>query len=110
MLSPDFAQAYPIDMAPAEIHRGTHSQYMLEAQNYSYRWGRMMHAILRVDGSIQAFESEGQRDGLAEYLNWMRNDGGIGRTVAQLNEAPTEVLGGQACHVHEIATTSTFLE
>jgi hypothetical protein len=91
MLSPDFAQAYPIDMTPAEIHRGAHSQYMTEAQDYSYQWGRMMHAILRVDGSIQAFENQGQRDGLVEYLNWLRQDGGIGQTVAQLDEAPTEV-------------------
>jgi len=79
-------------MTPAEIHRGAHSEYMREAQDYSYQWGRMMHIILRQDASITAFQDKGnpRRDGLTDYMGWLRGNG-IDQTMQNLNQAPTDV-------------------
>lgn len=79
-------------MTPAEIHRGAHSKYMHEAQEYSYQWGRMMHLILRGDPTITTFESgeATRRDGLAQYMDWLRGDG-IDATMGSLDQAPPEV-------------------
>lgn len=86
MLYPEFAAAYPVTMPENEIHTGGHAAYMREAQDYSYKNGLLLHAILRQDASIaEPFDAEE----MTNYLRWAWH-GGIDDTIRQLNEAPSE--------------------
>jgi hypothetical protein len=44
MRSAEFIQAYPLDISPEVIHAGEHSALIPEAQDLSYRFGRLLHA------------------------------------------------------------------
>lgn len=66
-----FLEPYPDQMSPQDIHRGPHAGYIREAQDYSYKWGRVLHALLR--------DEDGDKSGLEEmdlyaYNDWLHND------------------------------------
>lgn len=46
MLATEFVRPYASEMTPEQIHSGTHSQYMPEAQNWSYSFGQLLHTSL----------------------------------------------------------------
>jgi hypothetical protein len=46
MIASEFVEAYPSIMSDREIHRGPHSQFITDAQEWSYRFGRVLHHYL----------------------------------------------------------------
>lgn len=85
MLASEFVKAYPSDLTPKQIHQGEHTPYMEEAQQYSYKWGRLLHSLL----SGERFNSPFAADEALEYRDWL--DSGFRQTFDNLAQAPPEV-------------------
>lgn len=84
MLASEFVKAYPLDLTPKQIHQGEHAPYMEEAQQYSYKWGRLLHGLLSGE-RVGAFV-HGELD---DYLDWLSS--GLTQTLYNLGQAPPEV-------------------
>src|SRR5581483_10555959 len=65
-----FVQPYPDRMTEEEIHRGPHAEHIRDAQDYSYKWGRVLHALLSDEEDMSAFEEIDVRG----YARWVHDD------------------------------------
>jgi len=88
MESQKFAEAYPYDLWPSEIRNGKHSRYTYEAQDYSYKWGRVLHAALG-NAALDTFVDV--KDELG-YYDWIQN--GLESVQHKVMEAPIDVARG----------------
>lgn len=86
MKSAEFVAPYPDHMAPAHIHAGSHSQYIQDAQNWSYAFGRLAHASL--SGAAAPSDSIAGRVG--EYRAWIYGSDEALRWRASEAKAPQE--------------------
>jgi len=57
MLSTEFAKGYADELTAERIHRGSHAEYITDAQNWSYKFGRLLHAAL-TDKPIDALSEQ----------------------------------------------------
>ncbi|HSX32838.1 MAG TPA: hypothetical protein VLF91_00670 [Candidatus Saccharimonadales bacterium] len=80
----EFASAYPYDLTADEIHRGSPAPYIADAQDWSYRWGRVAHALLGT-ADLDVFGG----DELRAYADWYA--GGMSNAYEQLDAAPVEI-------------------
>ena len=57
-------------MSPEQIHHGPHAEYIHDEQEYSYKWGRVLHAML-----LQGEDTSGLGElNLFEYTHWLHDD------------------------------------
>jgi hypothetical protein len=80
----EFASVYPYAMTDAEIHRGAHAQYIADAQDWSYKWGRAAHAMLDT-AELDVFRGGELKD----YMDWHAD--GMSHMYDRLDTAPIEV-------------------
>jgi hypothetical protein len=64
-----FLRPYPDEMSPEDIHRGNHAKYIYDAQEYSYQWGRVLHALLSKDEDKSALE----KLDVNAYTHWLHD-------------------------------------
>ena len=81
----EFAKAYPTTLSDAEIHRGPHAEYIREAQDYSYQWGRVLHSAMDTPLDDIRLNTRFQ-----EYYNWLGPDG-YGKVLERVLEAPLDI-------------------
>jgi hypothetical protein len=80
-----FLRPYPDRMSPADIHRGQHSEYMYDAQEYSYQWGRVLHALLSEGEDKSAL----QELNLDAYTHWLQD--GFDASPTSLEDVPADL-------------------
>jgi hypothetical protein len=68
MIASEFVEAYPSTMRPRDIHSGPHSEFIKDAQQWSYEFGLVLHHYL----SGGEPEATPEFDG-AGYDEWVEN-------------------------------------
>lgn len=97
MRSSEFVQAYPLDIAPEVIHAGAHSELIPDAQNWSYKFGRMLHSHL-AGTQRDVFKHTNEMDAYREWtygfndLEWGLLGQPDGRGLRALNEVNFHLL------------------
>ncbi len=67
----EFVKAYPDSLKPGQIHSGPHSALIHDAQEWSYRFGLLLHMLL----SSQANDAPSMpTDDFDDYMGWAKHN------------------------------------
>lgn len=72
MRSLEFVAPYADEMSGDQIHAGSHSQYIEDAQDWSYKFGRFAHSVLRDEVPAEGI---GAYVDMASYATWLQHEG-----------------------------------